>query len=73
MEHDDAGDRVAAPLVIHRLDAGTAAALGIEASGARLLRPDGKEAGHWAIFTNPLAPRFEAPCVTGNAEPPLPG
>ena len=50
MEHDDAGDRVAAPLVIHRLDAGTAAALGIEASGARLLRPDGKEAGHWAIF-----------------------
>ena len=62
-----------APLVIHCLDAGTAAALGIEASGARLLRPDGKDAGHWAIFTNPLAPRFEAPCVTSNAEPPLLG
>jgi hypothetical protein len=41
-------------MVVHVLDSATAAALGIEATGARLLRPDGQEVASWPQLTTPL-------------------
>ncbi|MBV9336615.1 MAG: FAD-dependent monooxygenase, partial [Solirubrobacterales bacterium] len=45
-----------APLAVHQLDGDTAAALGVDPSGALLLRPDGKEVGRWACFAPALVP-----------------
>jgi putative polyketide hydroxylase len=44
-------EQTSAPVRVERLDAQAAAAVGIEAGGAALFRPDGKMAAHWPSFT----------------------
>jgi putative polyketide hydroxylase len=46
----DLHEQTSAPVRVERLDAQAAAAVGIEAGGAMLFRPDGKMAAHWPSF-----------------------
>jgi putative polyketide hydroxylase len=54
----DLHEQTSAPVRVERLDEEAAAAVGIEAGGAMLLRPDGKMAAHWPSFAPEAAVPF---------------
>lgn len=55
----DLHEQTSAPVRVERLDEQAAAAVGIEAGGAMLVRPDGKTAAHWPSFAPGAAVPFE--------------